>query len=440
MAQVRLTLSRIAGFSCTKGSQSFLWDSDVSGLGVRATPSGRKTFIFQSRLNGKALRITLKDVKAITIEDAHRVAKKYAAQIAEGIDPRDYKRQIDEESGKARKKREERQASDSLRDVKTSTVWAEYLSERKPEWGDRHYKEHLKLAQAGGQPIKRRQGVTKEGPLFPILQEKTSELSTDTIEKWLKKEVKSRPSSAALALRMLRAFINWCSIHQTYGTIITSDIITRKTKKIPPKAKAKNDSLPKEQLYAWFRAVQEIHNPVISAYLQSLLLTGARREELAGLKWENVDFRWNKLTISDKVEDTRTIPLTPYVKHLLSWLPRRNEWVFYSPRAKSGRLQEPRTAHNKAIAETGIEKLTLHGLRRSFSSLSEWIEVPSGIVAQIMGHKPSATVEKHYKVRPIDLLRLWHTKIEEWILEQAKISLPEQKEEEQPLKAVAVNK
>ena len=36
-----------------------------------------------------------------------------------------------------------------------------------------------------------------------------------------------------------------------------------------------------------------------------------------------------------------------------------------------------------------------------------------------MGHKPSATAEKHYRVRPLDLLRMWHTKIECWILEQA---------------------
>ncbi len=36
-----------------------------------------------------------------------------------------------------------------------------------------------------------------------------------------------------------------------------------------------------------------------------------------------------------------------------------------------------------------------------------------------MGHKPSATAEKHYTVRPLDLLRVHHEKIEAWILEQA---------------------
>ena len=47
-----------------------------------------------------------------------------------------------------------------------------------------------------------------------------------------------------------------------------------------------------------------------------------------------------------------------------------------------------------------------------------------GVVAQIQGHKPSATAEKHYRVRPLDLLRLWHNKIEKQILEFGGIEQP----------------
>ena len=39
-----------------------------------------------------------------------------------------------------------------------------------------------------------------------------------------------------------------------------------------------------------------------------------------------------------------------------------------------------------------------------------------------MRHKPSAAAEKHYTVRPLDLLRVHHEKIEAWILEQAGIA------------------
>lgn len=37
----------------------------------------------------------------------------------------------------------------------------------------------------------------------------------------------------------------------------------------------------------------------------------------------------------------------------------------------------------------------LHDLRRSFGTLSEWVEMPDGIVNQIQGHKPSGTAAKH---------------------------------------------
>ena len=129
--------------------------------------------------------------------------------------------------------------------------------------------------------------------------------------------------------------------------------------------------------------------------------------------------QWRGLTIRDKVEGERVIPLTPYLHHLLAALPRRNGYVFSSNRIDDAPITEPNHAHDRACKVAGIDNLTLHGLRRSFKSLTEWLEVPTGVVAQIQGHKPSATAEKHYTVRPLDLLRLHHERIEAWVLEQA---------------------
>jgi integrase len=134
-----------------------------------------------------------------------------------------------------------------------------------------------------------------------------------------------------------------------------------------------------------------------------------------------VDCAWKSLTIRDKIDGERTIPLTPYVATLLSSLPRVNEWVFSSADAEGGRLINPGRAHGKALRAAGLPHVTLHGLRRSFGTLSEWLEIPTGVVAQIQGHKPSAIAEKHYRRRPLDLLRLWHTKLEAWILEQGRV-------------------
>jgi integrase len=196
---------------------------------------------------------------------------------------------------------------------------------------------------------------------------------------------------------------------------------TKKAREALGKAKAKTDVLQREQLAPWFAAVQQLQNPVIAACLQFLLLSGARLNEVLALRWEDVNTQWKGISLHDKVEGTREIPATPYMLHLLAALPRRNEWVFSSPTSASGCLTEPNNPHTRACKAAGLEGLTLHGLRRSFASLTEWLEVPAGVVAQIQGHKPSATAEKHYKVRPLELLRVHHERIEAWILEQAGI-------------------
>ncbi len=93
-------------------------------------------------------------------------------------------------------------------------------------------------------------------------------------------------------------------------------------------------------------------------------------------------------------------------------------WVFSSKRSASGRITEPRKAHNRALKAAELPHLSIHDLRRSFGTLAEWVECPVGISAQIMGHKPSAIAEKHYRRRPLDLLRVWHIKIEDWMLNE----------------------
>lgn len=414
--KVNLTAGRVDGFKAgADGKQSFLWDSTVPGLGVRATAKS-KAFIYQNRLDGKALRVTIGDVKTWGIDEARAEARRLGTLVDQGVDPRLEKKQRLAEVREAQK--EAKRA-----DATVGDAWSEYIEARKPRWGEHHLKDHLKISKAGGEPRKRGKGNTQPGVLTPLLPVKLADIDSHTVGQWLQKEAKDRPTQARLAFALLRAFLNWCDDQPRFQGLASPDACSnRLAKQTLPRKGVKVDCLQREQLPAWFSAVQKIHNPVISAYLQILLLTGARRGELATLKWSDVDTRWGSLAIHDKVEGERVIPLTPYVAFLIDSLPRRNEWVFSSPTAKSGHLMEPRAQHTRALKVAGIEGLTLHGLRRSFGTLSEWVEVPAGIVAQIQGHKPSATVEKHYRQRPLDLLKQWHTKIESWVLEQAGIT------------------
>ncbi len=86
------------------------------------------------------------------------------------------------------------------------------------------------------------------------------------------------------------------------------------------------------------------------------------------------------------MESERVIPLTPYVSHLLAALPRRNEFVFSGA---AGAMSKPHKPHVTACAVAGIDGLTLYGLRRSLKRLTEWLEVPDGLAAQVMATNPA---------------------------------------------------
>ena len=423
MNRERLTLTRIERLKLPPGvAQAFHWDTDAPRLAVRVT-AGSKAFIFESKLNRRTIRTTIGDVDAWNLDNARNEARRLQTVVDQGIDPREQKR---DQAAAADAKREQAKRIEAP----ALDAWQEYLVARAPKWSARSLLDHQRLVDPGGKPKTRgrRPGegeTTQPGSLLALLGRPLVQISPARVRRWLQEEAVRRPTHAALAFRCLRAFINWCSDQDEYSGQVNIDAcITRMARDELPKKSAKDDCLQREQLPAWFAAVCQIQNPVIAAYLQATLLTGARREEVAGIRWEDVDFQWKSLTIGDKVQGKRTIPLTPFVASLLAALPRRNGWVFSSPTAASGRLQEPRIQHNKALTAAGLPNLTIHGLRRSFGTLAEWVECPAGVSAQIMGHKPSATAEKHYRVRPLDLLRMWHTKIEAWILSEAGVEQP----------------
>lgn len=425
--KIKLTAGRIEKFECEKGKkQSFLWCDEVAGLGIRATEGSKeKRYIFQTKINKKSMRLTIGKVSAWAIPDAQQAARDYQVMIDKGSDPRQVK--ADKEAAKlleaiAKEKKER------LESITVGSAWNEYVIERKQFWSELHYKDHIKVMQMGGEKRTRSKLLTQAGILNSLSPLRLVDVTTELVDDWAKREAIKRPTQARLSLRLLRAFLFWCSRHPIYKEIVKSNPAKSKNaKECLGKPKLKNDVLQREQLAAWFAAVKQLSNPIISTYLQTLLISGARREELASLRFCDVDFKWNSLTIRDKVDGQRIIPLTPYVANLLSALPRRNEWVFSSLTASSGRLVDPRIAHNRVCKIAGIELISLHGLRRSFASLCEWIETPAGIAAQIQGRKPQGVREKNYIRRPLDLLRMWHVKIETWLLEQAGIEFVPEK-------------
>lgn len=403
MPKTSLTAQRIRIHKCPpERAQAFLWDASTPGLGVRVTPKGEPTFVYQGNFGGKSIRLKIGSPKSWSIAEAQARSRELRRLIDQGIDPRQHLKKL----------RNANQNERWREHVSARGAWQEYLASRKPFWGARHYADHEALSRNLVHKNKRYQ----DGILTPLLSMPIASIDRKVLEAWAKTNSKNRPTVTRLAWRCLKAFLNWSMQQEAYAKVFdgVNPANNQSLKEILGHPNAKQDAIQLQQLPSWFAAVKNLQNPVARAYLQTLLLTGGRPSEILNIRWVDVDFKWRQMTIGDKYEGRRTIPLTQYVASLMSDLPKTSEWVF------TGRKNRPYTgtiaAINQVSNSTQIAGLTRNGVRRSFRTLSEWIESPVGVVAQIMGHKPSAIAEKHYTVRPIDLLRHHHQKIEDWIL------------------------
>lgn len=416
MAKIAFTAGRVSGFKCPPDKkQAFMWDVTAPGLGLRTTPAGKPAYVFQSVYQGKDLRITIGSPAVWSIPKAQEKARELQRLIDEGKDPRDLKRE-------AIAAHAEMQAAAAALALTVGEVWPLYLANGKPKrrdaWKPRYRADLVAMAAPGGEKKKRGKGLTRPGPLYPLLALPLAGVNEDTLKSWYDREAVAGKHQAVRALMMFRGFLRWCAARPEYRNLTDRDAgkAAAIVESLPSNTR-RTDALEAAQVPGWWAGVEQLSNRTASVYLRAMLLTGARREELAALTWGAVDFQWRKLTIADKVEDTRTIPLTPYLAQLLATLPRVGPHVFAST-GKSGRISDTRASHAQVLKHAGIEHLTVHGLRRSFSLLGEAAGAPAGAIAQVMGHKPSATAEG-YRPRSIDALRPFLEQIEAHILNLA---------------------
>jgi len=166
-SRVRLTVARVEAFACPPGkSQAFLWDTEAPSLMVRATPTGRKTYAFEARLNGTTIRVNIGTATDWSLDRARKRAAELKQQVDSGEDPREL-----EKAKVAEKAAQQAQATAQATTV--GDLWPTYLAEGKPkrrdEWKPRYLLDLERMASPGGKKKVRGEGVTRPGPLFPLL-------------------------------------------------------------------------------------------------------------------------------------------------------------------------------------------------------------------------------------------------------------------------------
>ena len=84
--RVNFSADRVAKFGCAPGkAQSIHWDAKTPGLGLRVTVAGAKSYIFETRLHGKTLRLTIGDSRTWMVGEAQNEATYLKALCDQGI-------------------------------------------------------------------------------------------------------------------------------------------------------------------------------------------------------------------------------------------------------------------------------------------------------------------------------------------------------------------
>jgi len=129
-------------------------------------------------------------------------------------------------------------------------------------------------------------------------------------------------------------------------------------------------------------------NPASVAFLYLLILTGARKSEIAKAKWPQVIGNKIVLTVhkTDGKGEVRTIYLAPQAVDILAKLPKDDEKTITG-------IQSPKKLWERIRIEAGCPDLRMHDLRRSFASVALKAGLSLDQIGEMLGHSSTQTTK-----------------------------------------------
>lgn len=166
----------------------------------------------------------------------------------------------------------------------------------------------------------------------------------------------------------------------------------------PKENKPREQYLEKEQIAILLEACKKSKCPFLYAIVLLSLATGARKGEILGLKWTDLDFTRSTATFhATKNGETRTVPLSQAVIDLLKDERRKrailSEFVFPSQNGK--KPADIRTAWENTVEQVNLKNICFHSLRHTAASHLGMSGASTLEIAAILGHKTLAMVKRY---------------------------------------------
>ena len=348
-------------------------DTDTRGLGLLIQPSGHRSFFWFRKVRGYPTWQTIGVFPDLTIEQARTNAAELNSKLA-------------------RWKADDYDGDDPFRQQKDLT-----LGELIDDYIERQVKQHAAHPDKSASDLK---GMVKTY----LTSWKSRRLGTirrsDVLSLHAQLGQNNGHVTANRVVQFLRTVYNWAKKVEVWGGDNPASNVTffhedRRERFLQP-----------DELGRLFRALRSDQNPELKDFVLLALFTGARRNDIFSMRWENVylaDNRWE--VPKPKNRKPYLVPLMPEAVDLLRKRRERissPDWVFPS-RGKTGHLVNLKKPWQKLLKKAAIANFTMHDLRRTLGSWQAAQGTSLQVIGKSLGHQSLAATQiyAHLDLAPV---------------------------------------
>ncbi|MCW9708084.1 tyrosine-type recombinase/integrase [Fodinibius salsisoli] len=329
-----------------------IYDEHTSGLAVRITAKGTKSFVYRYRFNDKVRRFTIGRFPKTSLAEARERAGELERKVSEGIDPMEAK--------KARKS-------------KPQPKKFEYLA-------NQFKKKHL-----------------------PTLKESTQKTYTERIDGEMIPAFKGmavKNISRGVIIELLEDILDRGSPYQSNRVrAILSSMFSfgvqreiaeyNPVKTIKPlgKEEKRDRVLEEDEIKKLWEGFGTIKQPTGSLF-RMLLLLGQRLGETRRMKWEHIeDGIWTIPKELTKAKRTHYLPLPPLALEIIESLSNDSPYVFQSPMKDNEPLSSVHSSFNRLQKDLSIDNIRIHDFRRTAATYMAELGTDRTILGKVLNHK-----------------------------------------------------